>query len=225
MIIQDIYDQFPVRKNIQEHMYRVAAVAKMLVDALWLPDTSKHILISAALIHDIAKLIRIDLTTYPEANQPEGLSYRKNIQQTMREKYGVDDEQATLQIIEELGLSDKVYTLVEQLSHINNPKSLLQGEGVFAALQWDNLLLQILTYADRRVDPKGIVSIRDRHAELYARLVDEQAYNDQKLKELTLVEQKLSTMLQTNQSLLADITSETASPIIEELKEYALINN
>lgn len=229
--VADVYEKFRVRANIQQHMYRVAAVTQMIADVLEeggkMNSEEKHTLIAAAAVHDLLKIISLPpekLKVFHDPADPISLQQRLAIRTMLIERYGPNEEKATLQVIQQLDLWEDVYALVQQLGEINNPQGFANWEDVFIHLREGTLLIKLLTYADWRVSPQGIVSLQERHTELRARLQDERWYNNLKLALLQWFEEELAGLLARNLSL-EGITNETAVATVKALRNYVLLQN
>jgi len=61
MKTKQIYEEYMIPKNLQEHMLRVAALAEVLLENWTKGNIDKSEIIKACLFHDIAKPITPDL--------------------------------------------------------------------------------------------------------------------------------------------------------------------
>src|SRR6266404_1725530 len=112
--ILDIYKEYKIMPTLQEHMFRVAAVASLLCDNFTKP-VNKEDIILACLLHDIGNIVKFHLNYFPEFNKPEGIKYWQKIQDEFIEKYGDDDHVATVAIMKELGVSRNLIFLVDKI--------------------------------------------------------------------------------------------------------------
>lgn len=160
MTISEIYQQYPVHRGLQEHMIRVAAVAKLICDNLpGLVDTDD--VVTACLVHDMGNLIKVKFDVAPALYEPEGVSYWHEQQTACIQTYGSDVHIATLAMIRNIGVTPAVERIVDEASF----------EEIVAVADEGSFESKILEYADMRVGLRGIVSletrlqdIRDRYA-------------------------------------------------------------
>ncbi len=153
--ISKIYQKYKIMPQLQEHQFRVAALAKSICDQLEnLIDTDT--VIKACLIHDMGNILKFDLNIFPEFLKPEGLEYWETVKQETAKKYKTNDEHiATKMIAKELNVSSEVMQCLDAIgfSKIRNNLSTTSFEE------------KICCYADQRLAPFGVVSIEERMAE------------------------------------------------------------
>jgi len=154
--IQSIYDKYSVPLNVQRHMKEVAAVAEMICDNSKL-KVNKEDVVASCLIHDLGNVIKMkfetlqDVVLLDEEDQKK-IDFYKNQREEMRKKYGANAEHADLLIAKELGASIRVLELISHKAiHIEDEK--------FVSNDFEEI---IAAYADMRVSPHGIVSMRER---------------------------------------------------------------
>ncbi len=139
--------------SLQTHMIRVAAVAELILSGK--ADSSSKIhkedLIAALLLHDLGNIVKFDLE--------RELAVWKKIQQETIAQYGSDDHEATEKMGQELGINDRVALLLSGMGFGN----------VHQAIDANDMELKICLYADQRVSPDGVVSIRERFSDLRKR--------------------------------------------------------
>lgn len=211
--ITDIYEEYKIISNLQMHQLRVAAVAKQICESLNIKIDKESVII-ACLLHDMGNIIKFNLDYFPEFLEPEGLLYWQGIQKEYFNKYGHDEHIATLDIIKELGMTEKINTLVDSIGF---------GRSCIVSKTSD-LEKKICTYADFRVSPKNVVSIRDRLIEgkkRYAgRDVDVTAH-DRSLREecMNIIEKQIFSHTNIKPE---DINDESIAKIIEELKDFEI---
>jgi predicted HD phosphohydrolase len=146
--IQDIYNQYDIMPNLREHMFRVAAVADIIIDHID-ESVNREEIITALLLHDMGNIIKFDLSYFPEFLEPQGLKYWRKIQDEMRDKYGSDEHAAHIAITHEIGAGDRVAELVDSIGFHNLCKNTASDD-------WAH---KICSYADLRVYPHGVVSL------------------------------------------------------------------
>lgn len=195
--------------NLQLHQLRVAAVAEQICESLSvLVDT--HRIIAACLVHDMANIVKFNLPHFPEFLEPEGLEYWENIKREYIQKYGEDDHEATRTLIRELDLEPNVLQLAEEVLDYT------MGENV------DSFSLEacICKYADTRLTPHGVVSLRARLEEWQKRDTRVSVeYMETTFETFNTIEKKIFTYSNMQPS---DITDESIVHRVEKLKNFEL---
>lgn len=209
-IIGEVYSDYYIMPQLQDHMYRVASVASVICDNLQI-TVDKNSIITTCLIHDLGNIIKFDLNKFPEFNEPNGIIYWENVKKNFVEKYGNDVHKATLEIAMEIGSSLRV---LEILNSIGFSKAV-------SVYDSNELEKMICIYADMRVDPKGIVSLRDRLSDMQSRYGNNvDAKKGTELQDIYLalysMEEKIFAQCNIKPS---DITNEVCNPIIEFYKK------
>lgn len=167
MKIIDAYEQYKIMPMLQLHQLRVAGVAHMLCDAL--QQQEKHDVVTACLLHDMGNLIKMTFHHFPEAFEPEGVEFWATEQAAMKEHYGADEHRATIMIAQELGVSDRVIQIIDNIGFGRIPE-LLAAEDIACVLA---------EYADLRVAPGGVVSFQERLEEVHRRYAKKEVCIDQ----------------------------------------------
>lgn len=150
MKINEIYEKYKIIDNLREHQKRVAAVASFFAEKLAQEDKDK--ITTAALLHDMGNILKFNFDIFPEFFEKEGVQYWKNIKQEYVVKYGTDEHEATKKIIDEIGVSQEIHELVDNLGF-------MQAVGV---RDEGDIRKMIMIYADQRVLPKKIGSLKER---------------------------------------------------------------
>src|SRR3989344_4139901 len=149
--LRQIYTEYKIMPSLQLHQLRVASVAKLICGSFTKPVNEKEVVL-ACLFHDMGNILKFDLTVFPEFVEPEGLKYWQKVQEEYRAKYGSDQHEASLKIARGLGLSDAVLLCIDSVAFS-------KAERTFAEGSWEQ---KICEYADTRVSPSGVLSLRDR---------------------------------------------------------------
>lgn len=211
--IAAIYDEYRIPPWLALHMYRVAAVAAAVFDARADgSEAERNNLISACLLHDMGNIIKFDFTT-PLFGIEEG-EYWKNVRKEMIEKYGSDEHHATLEILLALGVSPRVYEIVDSVGFGKNEATSLSGD----------ILKKIAAYADSRVVPNGVGSIADRLNDMHERYAKKHPANtpetERNAKALYDIERELftSTLIKPE-----DITETSIASVREKLSRFDII--
>lgn len=198
--------------GLQSHMLRVASVASLICDSINIP-VDRESVIATCLLHDMGNIIKSDLNVFPEFLEPQGREYWEKVKSEYIAKYGTHEHEATLKIIKELGVSKKVFDLA---TGIDFPL-------IFKILN-KSIEAQICLYADNRVDPLGIVSVKERLTEGRNRYKDrpnrisEENWN---IAESTF--EKLEQYIFSKCKIKPeDINNENAAPVISKLRDFVI---
>lgn len=217
MTVQEIYEKYRIMPNLQLHQLRVAAVAKVLADAMTLP-IDKDIPVRAALFHDMGNIIKSDLTLFPQFSEPEGRVHWESVKDDFIKRYGSDAHHANNVIAHEIHLPAEVVEIIEDSGFSNMQKILAS----------DSFEIKIFEYADIRVGPFGVLSVVERLREARARY---QA--DYKRKTYYETNDNFEALAEAAQGIEGqiseystikptDITDETVAPYIEMLRTLTL---
>ncbi len=161
--INQIYEKYCVPTNVRRHMVQVAAVAKLLCEKSKTEVNSEDI-IAATLIHDLGNIVKMDFNDKIKIKlldlvDRKRLDYLRVKQKEFLEKYGSNDGITNQKIVEEIGVNEKVYYLFKHKA--------LERE---MDQKWKtNLDLMIFAYADLRVAPSGVTTLKKRLAEFAKR--------------------------------------------------------
>jgi HD superfamily phosphodiesterase len=74
MKISKIYEKFKVPSHLQDHMFQVASVAKLICDN-FKTEINEQDILHACLLHDIGNIVKFNFTVKPELFEPEGINY------------------------------------------------------------------------------------------------------------------------------------------------------
>lgn len=113
MTIQDLYEKYHIMPNLKLHQLRVAAVAQTICESFdILVDTET--VVQACLLHDMGNIVKSDFSVFPDSfYMPEGKVYWQKIKEEYVTKYGTNDHHATIEIVQELGVSEKVIECID----------------------------------------------------------------------------------------------------------------
>ena len=159
MNIQDIYTQYRLMPSLQLHQRRVAAVAQIICQNIDV-QVDKENVVLACLLHDMGNILKFKLDLFPEFLEPEGLDYWKKVKQDYRKKYGDDEHVATMSIVKGIipnkrdnpYKKQRVFELVEAIGFSNAKLNYESSD-----FGW-----KIAAYADMRVKPHGVASMKER---------------------------------------------------------------
>ena len=209
--ISEIYSEYKIMPNLQEHMLRVAAVASLICDNFneLLP---KKDIITACLLHDMGNIIKFKLNYFPEFNKPEGIEYWQNVQNEYIKKYGNDEHHVAKEIASEIGVSERVLELINAISFLGASHNVLS----------EDFGKKVVDYCDNRVSPFGVVSGEQRFMDLRKRYTnhggdtpERQAFE----KALRQIEKQIFSKCKIKPE---DINDEAIAPIIEELRNFVI---
>ncbi len=158
--IKEIYQRMPVHRLLAMHMYRCASAAGWIHDRWSGPKVDRDTLIAYMLVHDLGNVVKSDFGENglrdPVFLNPKGWERRK--QETI-ERYGSDANTATGKMLDELHVCGTVRALVDR--HSRN-RRVLSGENT----DWTSVIGE---YADFRVGPFGVVTLKERVDDLRER--------------------------------------------------------
>jgi hypothetical protein len=163
----DVYKKYKNTPQMAEHQIAVAAVAELLVSNILNPSSlilNRGDIVAACLLHDIGNIVKFNFDQtkeiYPELFiKPEDREYWENVKKEFTEKYGKSSHEATAKIIKEIGVSNRVFELVDSVGF---------SQGVDNAWIKD-FGKKICAYSDMRVMPGGVSSLEERMADLRVR--------------------------------------------------------
>lgn len=161
--IKQIYTKYNVPPNLQEHMYRVAAVSSLICDNWKLDNISKDDIIAVALVHDLGNIVKMDFESEQGlkmiGNEINNLDFWKEVKQKTINKYGSDDHIVTEQILNELLIDSNLITITKE--HIFK-----NGENLIDSNSWNK---KFAYYSDLRVGPYGVLTLEQRFTDLKER--------------------------------------------------------
>ena len=211
--ISEIYAEYKIMPNLQEHMLRVAAVASLICDNFNEP-LPKEDIITACLLHDMGNIIKSNLEYFPKFLEPEGLEYWQNVKREHANKYGFDEHKATAIIAGSIGLSNDIIKIIDNFGFSNATKNEL-GK-LFSH--------KICNYSDERVGPYGVMPMEGRILEGQKRYAGTKhsiaSGNFESLtKSLRNIEKQIFSRCKIKPE---DITDETIQPLLSELREFVV---
>ncbi len=191
MSILDIYKKYQIMPRLGEHQLRVAAVAEFICehwerglsqnltqpspkatagDARTVAETNLDIdrenIVAACLLHDMGNIVKFDLRVteklFPDDFKDGSMAHWEKVKQEFIGKYGANSHNATVKIIKEIGVSPRIFELVDCVGFeqgVDNAES-----GDFGK--------KICAYCDMRVMPHGVCSMSRRMEDFKARYRD-----------------------------------------------------
>ncbi len=214
----EIYEAYRIPPWLQEHQYRVAAVGALIARAAGIDESA---VILTGLFHDMGNILKIDLS--PERKLSDlvdsaDVPQWKAVQNEYRAKYGDDEHRASMAIAVEIGLSDDVRGMIDNMRFVKTEWILREG----------SMEMKIIKYADLRVAPHGILSLDGRLAEARERYRGKafdkgETYTPESLAATEEMCRELEHGVLAAAGIPADsLNDTTAAPVIEELKKYAI---
>ena len=198
---------------LEAHMLRVAAVASLICDNFD-ESISKEEILTACLLHDMGNIIKSDFKLLPEFLEPKGFGYWEKVKADYIKKYGGDSHEATLEIIKELGSFARIVVLIDQVRF-----------RLLCSIKDDNnFSVKIISYADGRVDPHGVVSYDERMNEVKERYKGREHLFPLKDRERLIncgkeIEKQIFAKCKIKPE---DINNETVTPIILNLRNFMI---
>ena len=192
MNVAQIYVQYKIPQNLQEHMLRVAALSQILTEN-WIGKLlDKEAILQTCLFHDMANIIKFNFNNPVFKMTPEEIRYWQAVRQELVKKYSNNIHAATLAICQEINLPETVLDLVNKLEWSNTP----------AILKNKDLESGITVYCDMRIGPFGIMSLNNRIADLQAR--NPSADYSQTKKDAVLLEKTLQEQISISVNSITD---------------------
>jgi hypothetical protein len=213
--INQLYQQYQIMPNLQQHQLRVAAVAQTICQNLTGVEVSEPEVIAACLLHDMGNIIKFDLNLFPEFCQPAGVEYWQGVKQEFIDKYGPNEHQASVAIARQIGVS------AQTLSYINA----ISFSRATANVTTTDYGQKICAYSDMRVGPYGINSLAERFADLSQRYQRKYAGSEHQDRRKVFEDgiRTIETQLQAKcQIELHQITDQSVNDTIENLKSWSL---
>lgn len=162
MNISDVYKKYQIMPQLAEHQLKVAGVAKLVCDNSAQKQEADDI-IAACLLHDMGNVIKFDLSVtdrlLPGRFSSEELAFWQRVKDEFMAKYGKDEHHATVKIIQEIGISERVVGLVDCIGFQNGKSNAESGD-------WGK---ETCAYSDMRVGPAGVISLEQRFQDLRVR--------------------------------------------------------
>ena len=156
MTFNEVCIKYHITPNLKDHLLEVASLTQ-LICRNWkqVPPFEVDKAIKCALIHDVGNMSKSKPGTLhmymPQLSVSEIEHWEKEVNLFQR-IYGTDDHYATKLILDELGLSKEVKEAVELKSF----------EHIKETVESSNWLLKLISYADLRINPDGLVTMKER---------------------------------------------------------------
>lgn len=199
---------------LRNHMYRVAAIDRILVESLK-PEVALDIdlVTKAMLLHDMGNIIKSPAANDVLYTEEERKELRK-VEELIK-KFGNDEHTVTMTIARELNVSDKVLYILDNIG----------SSRLSATLDSDDWYIKLCSYSDFRVSPVGVVSVEERFDEVIRRYAGSQhvladAEKTEKKKQLALIlEKQIQSVCNIS---LNEIDIDEVEKTVKELEDYCL---
>ena len=199
--------------NLAMHQMRVAAVAMQICESLDIEIDTESVA-KACLLHDMGNIIKFNLNHFPEWNKPEGLEYWQEVKDNYIKKYGENEHKASLLIGKELGVSPRIFDLINCVDAMYIESITLE----------DDICKKICIYADNRVTPHGVVSAEEHSLEVKERYKNHPHSFDEEdrisfNKNLFLIEKQIFSHSKIKPE---DVNDESVKNYLEKLQDFSI---
>jgi hypothetical protein len=150
--ILELYQNYNIPPNLQEHQLRVAGVVAQLLSYLTIVGNLSVPVIQAAMLHDMGNILKFNLQSPNPFLADEELPSWQKVQKEYQRRYGQDVHEATQQIAREIGVAQNVLELIRAVDFHLLAEHVSENELPFLVIQ----------YADMRVAPFGVTSLAER---------------------------------------------------------------
>jgi hypothetical protein len=187
MTIAEIYEKYSTPINLREHMLRVAALSKIILENWTGAHINSKTVIVACALHDIAKPVNFDIKQQMEYGVSDAdINDLESLQKLIKTKYGTDEHKASVDMCRDVGVDIESLEILENIEWNLVP-------GLVSREFWGAL---VGIYCDMRVGPFGILSLNERIKNLSERRGSEKWDDyfkigeelEQKVKENTLLD-------------------------------------
>ncbi len=159
--IKSIYKRFRLPENLRMHMFRAAGVGELVYDHFTEKMDGKWDTVAALLTHDLGNIVKFNLDAthvYLIGNESRRLDYWKKVQKEVIRQYGSsNDHVVTRRMAIEAGINERVISIIDR--HWQEGRSMSSHD----------MAMKVCMYGDCRVGPFGVVSVKERFADLIER--------------------------------------------------------
>ncbi len=212
-----IYDEYRIMSGLQLHQLRVAAVGKTICESLTIP-IDKESVVTACLFHDMGNIIKSNLSLFPEFYGEQPLAYWEQVKKEYIEKYGTNEDHATIEIAEELRLSGQITRLMAGIGFTK--LELVRDDPSYEQ--------KIVEYSDLRVQPHGVSSLAERIEEGRIRYEGKGHFdfpdNKKRYGELVSAAHEVERQIFSVSTITPEsITEDSVQAIVAELRELPIV--
>ena len=181
--IESIYDRFGIIGNLRQHMKTVAAVGDYIMDSrkAGKGGFGSTDVAAALLLHDLGNIVKFDFGNRDlwKGYGSEEIENWRKAREIVAVKYGSEnDHELTSMMVRELGAGARISFLVSNMVY----------ENIGNVLDSDDFELKVCTYADQRVAPSGVVSVKQRFSDLRLRYAGRKGWNTSMLDDNGAIE-------------------------------------
>ncbi|MFC1648409.1 HD domain-containing protein [Nanoarchaeota archaeon] len=170
--IDEIYDRYKVPMCLREHMKRVAYVADVICQYWKGRALNRDLIVATCLVHDLGNLVKMDFSNPLSVFMLGEEAVKKDefiaLQKEMIKKYGAKEEDATLNLLMEIGVDTRMFFIVQHMTI----------RRIHEVLELGDNELMICKYSDLRVSPESIVSLEGRFREAKERYQGRPGFQD-----------------------------------------------
>jgi hypothetical protein len=209
--IREVFTKYKIMPFLQEHLFGVAAVARLITINFSKPLDIGN-MTQACLLHDIGNIIKFKLGAVPQALEPEGLKYWQKVKEEFIKKYGNNEHIASKKIAKELKVSDCVLELIDTIGFSKSEKN-------YKSKDFEK---KICAYSDQRVGPYEVLSLEERLKEGKERFRKKRGRSDQEefFHQKKYLEKLEKQIFENCKIKPEDVNDENIKNIVNSLKEF-----
>ncbi len=156
MTFNDFCIEYTILPNLKKHLLDVAAIT-YLISNNWIGNETPFLTpeaIKAALLHDVGNMAKSKTSSVSEYLHvsPEELKIWQAKLEQFHQKYGTDDHKVTDMLLNKLNVDTKIREAIQKKSFGN----------IITNYKGEDWLVKLISYADLRINPEGIVSVQER---------------------------------------------------------------
>lgn len=218
MNIANVYEKYKIPPVLQQHMYRVAAVASLICDN-WIGEIDKDTVIQTALIHDMGNIVKFNMSFMPEAFEPEGVAYWTGVKEEVIGKYGSEEHEVTQKIIEEMEIPERIVEVVEALGFAKAKET----------FETKDFRVKVCLYSDQRVMPLGVATLEKRMKEGYKRFLGRKNWPQSEIDKFAVLAGYLrkieAQIFEQCRIKPEDITEESVKALVMDFANFEISNS
>jgi hypothetical protein len=163
MNVRQVYGKYFIPKNLQEHMLRVSALSKIILEGWTGSEAGSEIIVKTCALHDIGKPVTFDIAKQAGYGMPASdIANLTKLQEFVKSQYGKTETEAVIGMCKDIGFSEEGIRIIENMErHWRIIPGLFEAGDI-------NTLISI--YCDMRIGPKGILPLVERLEDLKNRV-------------------------------------------------------
>ncbi len=216
MRIQDIYTKYKVPPHLQQHMYRVAWIAKNISQNRNWKKINHKAIFETALLHDLGNILKFNMSLYPDFWEPEWVTYRTQVKESFK-KYWTTEHEATLNIAQEIWTNKESFSLLKWL--ITYPSKIIDPQ--------EKREIRVADYCDARVWPHWVMTLEKRVEDLIERNMKNKGLQRNEAERIS--KERYQSCKDTEKIIMENslispkkIFQKEVDNVLQEMKEYAL---